>query len=298
MVDVRKLKDKAAEAAAKGKLDKAADLFREALKGDPRDVATRQKLAEVLRRAGRTDEAVEAYRAVADRFAHDGLLIKAIAISKTILELDPEHEETQAALAGLYGRRAAAESARPPARTVMMAAVRQPPAAAPPAIVPPPPDTDDRVVAIPLAPEPPPEAAPEEALPLELLVEPEVAPAPPPRAAAAPARKAETGFQRIVFAAEAAVQAGVEEDVLEAEEVEEVIEVDVAGDEPLGGGAVGAARTTPTATGSANASPPGRTGWGAASCARRRRQDRCRRRAHRRHVPAGSPRSRCSRPSA
>ena len=101
MADVRKLKDKAAEAVAKGKLEKAADLLREAVKGDPRDVATHQKLAEVLRRAGRTDEAIEEYQAVADRFAHDGLLIKAIAISKTILELDPEHVDTQLVLADL-----------------------------------------------------------------------------------------------------------------------------------------------------------------------------------------------------
>src|SRR5512133_3395212 len=161
MADVRKLKDKAADAAARGKLEKAAALYREALAADPKDAGTRQKLAEVLRRDGRTPEAIEAYRAVADRFAADGLLIKAIAISKTILELDPGHLETQAALAELYAKRAAVEGTRPPARTVVLAAVRAPAPPSPVRLVPSlPPETSDRVVAIPLRPAPAPIAAP------------------------------------------------------------------------------------------------------------------------------------------
>ncbi|HSN14945.1 MAG TPA: cyclic nucleotide-binding domain-containing protein [Anaeromyxobacteraceae bacterium] len=156
MVDLRKLKDKAADLAARGKLDKAADVFRRALDGDPDDIATRQKLADVLRRSGRVDEAVEQYGDVADRYGRDGLLIKAIAISKTILELDPEHVDTQTALADLYARRAKIEAGRPPVRqTLMMAAVRAAPAG-PPAPPQPPADTEDRMVAIPLGPVPPP----------------------------------------------------------------------------------------------------------------------------------------------
>src|SRR5512141_571675 len=97
--ELRKLKEKATEAAAKGRFDKAAELYREAADGDPRDVGTRQKLADTLRRAGRIADAIQTYRDVAERFSKDGLLIKAIAISKTILELDPQHVETQQALA-------------------------------------------------------------------------------------------------------------------------------------------------------------------------------------------------------
>jgi CRP-like cAMP-binding protein len=167
--ELRKLKDKAAEAATKGKLDKAADLYRQAAEGDPKDVGTRQKLAEVLRRAGRIPEAIHSYRAVADRFGKDGLLIKAIAISKTILVLDPQHVETQSALAELYARKAAAESAPPPPRTP-----------APSKPVAPAPRPDDGMVAIPLG--SPPTAPPPE-------------PEPP------------TEFARIVLAAEAAVEA-------------------------------------------------------------------------------------------
>jgi cAMP-dependent protein kinase regulator len=111
MADLRKLKDKAAELAAKGKVEKAASVYREVVEADPKDVASRQKLAEVLRRAGAIAEAIEEYKLVADRFARDGLLIKSIAICKTILELDPQHMETQQALADLYSRRQASDAA-------------------------------------------------------------------------------------------------------------------------------------------------------------------------------------------
>jgi CRP-like cAMP-binding protein len=225
--ELRKLKDKAAEAASKGKLDKATELYREAADGDPRDIATRQKLAEVLRRAGRIPDAIEAYHAVADRFAKDGLLIKAIAISKTILELDPQHVETQTALAELYAKRAQAESARPAPRTMMVAAMKATQVAPPP---PPrsarPPDPEEGVVSIalgppkpaepesfeidvdeevPAAPPAPPKIAapaPPSELPQELEILPEP-PAPPPRYAA-PARPppvyAQPGFEAPVSA--------------------------------------------------------------------------------------------------
>jgi CRP-like cAMP-binding protein len=196
--ELRKLKDKAAEAAAKGKLDKAADLYRQAADGDPKDVGLRHKLAEVLRRAGRTAEAIQAYREVAERFGKDGLLIKAIAISKTILELDPKHVETQSGLAELYARKAAAEGARPPPRTMMVQALKG--AAAP----------------LP-APEPATLAAQRTA----------AAPRPPATSAAAPI----TGFQQIVLAAQEAAGAGLDEDLLVDGDP---VDVEVTGDEPLG----------------------------------------------------------------
>jgi CRP-like cAMP-binding protein len=108
MADLRSTKDRAAELAATGKLDDAAELYRQVLRADLRDVSSQQKLGDVLRRAGDLPGAVGAYRAVADRYARDGLLIKAIALCKTILEVDPAHVETQGALAELYARRAQA----------------------------------------------------------------------------------------------------------------------------------------------------------------------------------------------
>jgi len=172
MADLRKLKDKAAELASRGKLEKAADVYREVLDADPRDAGIRQKLAEVLRRSGQVAEAVERYGEVAERFAKDGLLIKAIAICKTILELDPQHGATQAMLADLYGKRAAAAGVRPPPRTMMALKAVALPAA--PDLGPLPEPSEELViergVSLPL--EPPRAAAPPNAIELPQELEP------------------------------------------------------------------------------------------------------------------------------
>jgi len=184
MADLRKLKDKAAELASKGKVEKAAELFREILRADPRDVATCQKLAEVLRRGGEIAEAVERYAQVAERFARDGLLIKAIAICKTILELDPEHVVTQRQLAELYAKRSIADAGRPPVRTMMAMPAASSILLAPPAA----------------------EAGAEGTVEPTTELEPELGVGLP----LAPARHP-TAFNLIVAAAEQAVQAGVED---------------------------------------------------------------------------------------
>ncbi|MHB1846243.1 MAG: cyclic nucleotide-binding domain-containing protein [Deltaproteobacteria bacterium] len=103
--DVRKLKDRAAELMAKRRFDKAAEQYRELCQLEPRDLGLRQKLAEALRSSGELPESVDLYQQIADRFAREGLLLKAIAINKIILELDPTHTATQATLAALYAQR-------------------------------------------------------------------------------------------------------------------------------------------------------------------------------------------------
>jgi CRP-like cAMP-binding protein len=194
MADLRKLKDKAADLAAKGKVEKAAEVFREILRADPRDVASCQKLADVLRRGGEIAEAVERYAEVAERFARDGLLIKAVAICKTILELDPEHGHTQRLLADLYARRARADALRPPRRTMM----------AIPAVAPAGPPAAGQAGA---------GRSVESELPYELQV-----------AAADPILRP-SGFNLIVAAADGALLAGVQEEVS--------VDVDMVDDEAL-----------------------------------------------------------------
>lgn len=101
----RKLKENAARLIAKGKFAEAADDYRKIVKADPRDLAARQKLGEIYARMGKIKEAVQEYQSVAGSYAADGLLLKAIAICKVILSVDPSHNETQAVLADLYARR-------------------------------------------------------------------------------------------------------------------------------------------------------------------------------------------------
>ncbi len=102
---IRKLKDTASRLIAKGKLGDAADEYVRIVKLDPRDLTARQKLAEIYARMGRVREAVLEYQSVAGSYAADGLLLKAIAVCKIILQIDPAHKETQHILAELSTRR-------------------------------------------------------------------------------------------------------------------------------------------------------------------------------------------------
>jgi CRP-like cAMP-binding protein len=102
---IRKLKEDAARLIAKGKLEDACDCYEKVVKADGRDLTARQKLAEIYGRLGRTDRAVHLYQSVAGSYAADGLLLKAIAVCKIILQLDPSHKETQTILADLSTRR-------------------------------------------------------------------------------------------------------------------------------------------------------------------------------------------------
>ncbi len=103
--DVRKLKDRAAELMAKRRFERAAEAYRELCGLEPRDLSLHQKLADALRAGGEREEAARIYQSVADRFAREGLLLKAIAVNKIILDLDPTHTATQATLASLYALR-------------------------------------------------------------------------------------------------------------------------------------------------------------------------------------------------
>lgn len=115
---LRKLKDEAAKLTQKGKLDKALALYQDILEEDPDDLTARLKCGDLLRKLERDEEAIASYTKVAEVYAADGLLLKAIAACKLILEIDANHTDTQKMLADLYakktGRAAAALPVTPP----------------------------------------------------------------------------------------------------------------------------------------------------------------------------------------
>src|ERR1700722_14286506 len=104
-MDLRKLKDRAQQEMAKHRFDKAAATYAELCEADPRDLQLRQKRGDALRAAGRTDEAMGVYLDLAETYAKDGQLLKAIAVNKVVLEIDPAHMQTQQRLAALSSRR-------------------------------------------------------------------------------------------------------------------------------------------------------------------------------------------------
>lgn len=103
MADLRKLKDEAIEAAANGNWKRAATLYAQLEQAD-RDPLWPLKLGECLRRLGSKDEAIKALSRAVDVYAEGQLLLKAIAVCKIILDLDPCHTKTQQRLAALASR--------------------------------------------------------------------------------------------------------------------------------------------------------------------------------------------------
>jgi CRP-like cAMP-binding protein len=104
---VRALKDKASELAGRGKPDAALEAWRAVVAAAPDDLSAHHKVADLLAKLGRRREAVDAYEALAKRFAAQGLFYKASAVCRLLLGLDPQHQRTVELLASLYTRRAA-----------------------------------------------------------------------------------------------------------------------------------------------------------------------------------------------
>lgn len=116
---MRKLKDEAAKLTQKGRLDKALELYEQILREEPSDLTAQLKCGDICRKLERIPEAIAAYMKVAQTYAADGLLLKAIAACKLILEIDAGHKETQGVLADLYAKKTgrspvAAQAAPPP----------------------------------------------------------------------------------------------------------------------------------------------------------------------------------------
>jgi len=103
--DLRRLKDRAATLLAGGRYADAVEAFEAVVRAAPLDISARQRVADARRKAGDVRGALAAYRDVAERYAALGMLVKAIAICKVILEIDETHHATQVMLANLYARR-------------------------------------------------------------------------------------------------------------------------------------------------------------------------------------------------
>jgi cAMP-dependent protein kinase regulator len=107
---LREHKDKAAQLFASGMLETALAEYQLVARAAPEDLSSRQKVAELLQRLGRKQEAIGAYEGVAEDWARQGWLLRAIALCKVILQLDAGHGRTQRRLAQLYALRQAPQA--------------------------------------------------------------------------------------------------------------------------------------------------------------------------------------------
>jgi len=102
------LKDKTLKAAERyaqqGKTDAAIAEYRKVLESDPADLTVANTIGDLCARKGLNDEAIRQFRYVAENFDAGGYRVKAIAMYKKILKLDPDSSDVALKLAELYAR--------------------------------------------------------------------------------------------------------------------------------------------------------------------------------------------------
>lgn len=100
--DPRELKNDAATALRKGKYKEALQHYEQLERLEPKDASWPQKRAEVYAKLGDKDKELAALMSAAEIYSQGGFLLKAIAVCKRILVVNPEHSETQQKLAALH----------------------------------------------------------------------------------------------------------------------------------------------------------------------------------------------------
>ena len=91
-VDTKKLKDDIQKLVGKGKNYKALELCRELFKVDKSDMANVKRIGDLSLKIGDKTNAVRAYEVVGKNYMQEGFEIKAVAIAKILLEIDPNNE--------------------------------------------------------------------------------------------------------------------------------------------------------------------------------------------------------------
>jgi CRP-like cAMP-binding protein len=86
---VRKLRKKLEAALAKQKIDEAVVLLGKLMEADPRAPRWPHKRGDLLRKQRKRKEAVAAYEVAVDLYADQGFIARAVAMAKTVLNLDP-----------------------------------------------------------------------------------------------------------------------------------------------------------------------------------------------------------------
>ena len=84
-----KLIEDAQKLALRGQLDKAIKAYEQVVSLEPSALNHRQKLAELLVKAGRSDEARTEFESIGKKFSSDGFYLKAIAVYKKLQGLFP-----------------------------------------------------------------------------------------------------------------------------------------------------------------------------------------------------------------
>jgi tetratricopeptide (TPR) repeat protein len=97
-----KVMDAARKFVDKGQIDKAVKEYLRIVREDPKDVRVWLKIGDLYAKKGSKQEASETYLKVARFYQEQGFYLKAVAVYKQILKLDPRLVEVNLKLAELY----------------------------------------------------------------------------------------------------------------------------------------------------------------------------------------------------
>ncbi len=97
---------------ARGKISQAIREYRKLLRQNPDDANMLNRVGDLYARQDKVDEAVELFEKIAEGYGRDGFFVKAIAIYKKIIRLDPTQLAVYERLAELYHRQGLISEAR------------------------------------------------------------------------------------------------------------------------------------------------------------------------------------------
>ena len=101
-VNRNKILDAARKSLARGQYDKAIAQYQKLVDDDPTDVRSLLKIGDMQTRKGDRTTAAQTYQRVADHYAARGFFLKAVAVYKQILKLDPSRLDIQVRLGEMY----------------------------------------------------------------------------------------------------------------------------------------------------------------------------------------------------
>lgn len=106
----QRTKTSAEEAARDGDLVKAITQFSKVVQKSPDDLQSRKRLADLYQHVGDVVEAISHYEILAKAYAEQGLMLRAIAACRSILELDADNEAANRTLETLDQKRHASDA--------------------------------------------------------------------------------------------------------------------------------------------------------------------------------------------
>lgn len=101
-MDKNKIIEAAAKLVAKGAYDKAIKEYQKILEVDPKDVRILQKMGELYQKKNDAAQAAQYFTRVAESYTSDGFFLKAVALYKQVLKLDPSLVDINIKLAELH----------------------------------------------------------------------------------------------------------------------------------------------------------------------------------------------------